>query len=117
VTIRAEKPGFIAAANGFGPWLLFNTDHRVLAGPYHRNTEGNMDSIKIMTGSPEEAKAIVKKGGITHFMACPEYPDEAQILKEVPNGFLGQLLAGKTPDWLEPVQSTMDKPLKLWRVR
>ncbi|MGL4490852.1 MAG: hypothetical protein ACRCU5_15540 [Rhizobiaceae bacterium] len=115
--VLAEKAGFIAGANGLGPWLLFNTNHRVLAGPYHRNTNGNVDAVKIMIGSEAEAKAIIFKGGITHFMACPKFPDEAQILKEAPNGFLGQLLGGKTPDWLEPVQSTMDGPLKLWRVR
>ncbi len=116
-SVLAEKPGFIAGANGLGPWLLFNTKHRILAGPYHRNTAGNLDAIKIMIGTEQEAEAIIKKGGITHFMACPKFADEAQILKEVPNGFLGQLLAGKTPDWLEPIASTMDKPLKLWRVR
>ncbi len=115
--LLSEKPGFIAAANGLGPWILFNTNHRVLAGPYHRNTEGNLDALKIMIGPEQEAQAVMKKGGVTLFMACPKFADEAQILREVPNGFLGQLLGGKTPDWLEPIASTMDKDLKIWRVR
>jgi hypothetical protein len=116
-TLSDEKPGFIAAANGLGPWLLFTTNHRVLAGPYHRNVQGNIDAVKIMIGSEPEARAIIEKGGITHFMACAKFADEAQILREVPNGFLGQLIAGKTPQWLEPIASTMDKDLKIWRVR
>lgn len=117
MTLNAEKPGFIAAANGLGAWLLYSTHHRVLAGPYHRNGEGNLASVNIMTGSEEQAHKIMRDGGVTLFAACPQFVDEEQILKEVPNGFLGKLLAGKTPDWLEPVESTMDKSLKLWRVR
>jgi hypothetical protein len=115
--VLAEKPGFIAAANGLGPWLLFHTPHRVLSGPYHRNVKGNLDGLQIMIGSEQQAQAIMIEGGVTHFMVCPKFPDEALILKEVPNGFLSQLLGGKTPSWLEPIASTMDADLKIWRVR
>jgi hypothetical protein len=115
--ITAEKPGLIAAANGLGPWLMFSTNHHVLAGPYHRNGEGNLASINIMTGSEEQAHALLKKAGATLFAACPEFVDEEQILKEAPDGFLGQLSGGKKVDWLEPIASTMDRPLKIWRVR
>ena len=116
-TLDAEKPGFIAAANGLGAWLLFATDHRVLAGPYHRNNAGNLAAVNIMIGTPEQAHQIMKDRGITLFAACPQFVDEQQILREVPNGFLGQVLGGKKVEWLEPIDSTMGKPLKLWRVR
>jgi hypothetical protein len=116
-TLAAEKPGFIAAANGLGAWLLYSTNHRVLSGPYHRNGAGNLASVNIMIGTAEQAHQIMKDAGITLFAACPQFVDEKQIMREVPNGFLGEILAGKKMDWLEPIPATMNKPLKLWRVR
>jgi hypothetical protein len=37
-------------------------------------------------------------------------------MSEVPNGFYGQLEAGKVPNWLQPVQLPNDSPFKMWRV-
>jgi hypothetical protein len=115
--LNSEKLGFIAAPSGHGPWLLFNTNHRVLAGPYHRNVEPNKDIIKILIGTEQEAKALLKNRGITHFMSCPTFADDMRFVENSPNGFLAQLLKGKTPDWLEPLESTMKNDLKIWRVK
>ena len=38
------------------------------------------------------------------------------FMSEAPNGFYGQLVKGKVPAWLEPVELPKDSPFKMWRV-
>ncbi len=108
--------GTIAGSNNFGPLFLLQTVHRVIAGPYHRNVEGNLAWIDAMTGAPQDARATLQKAGVTILAICPTEADETSLTSEAPDGFLSKLISGKSFDWLEPVQDTMDKPLKLWRV-
>jgi hypothetical protein len=106
----------VAGSNDLGPLYLLMTDHRVLAGPYHRDVEGNLAWINAMTGTPQEAHSILANVKVRILAICPSEADEVSLSSEAPNGFLSQLIAGKSFDWLQPVQDTMDKPLKLWRL-
>jgi hypothetical protein len=115
-SLNAQPTGVVAGSSNLGPLYLLSTSHRVLAGPYHRNVEGNLAWINAMTGTPDEARAILQKVKATLLAICPADADEAGLSSETPNGFLSQLISGKSYDWLQPVQDTMDKPLKLWRV-
>jgi hypothetical protein len=115
-SLGALPAGLVAGSNNLGPVYLLKTRHRVLSGPYHRNIEGNLAWINAMTGTPDEARAILEKAKVTILAICPTEADESSLTAEAPDGFLAQLISGKSFDWLRPVQDTMDKPLKLWRV-
>lgn len=115
-SLNAQPTGSIAGSNNLGPLFLLSTPHRVIAGPYHRNVDGNLAWINAMTGTPDEARAILQKVKVSILAICPTEADESSLSAEAPNGFLAQLISGKSFDWLEPVQGTMDKPLKLWRI-
>jgi hypothetical protein len=115
-SLNALPAGLVAGSNNLGPLYLLQTGHRVLAGPYHRNVEGNLAWINSMTGTPEVARAILQKAKVTILAICPTEADETSLSSEATDGFLSQLISGKSFDWLEPVQGTMDKPLKLWRI-
>lgn len=115
-SLNGQPAGFVAGSSNLGPLFLLSTPHRVLAGPYHRNVEGNLAWINAMTGTPDEARAILQTVKVTLLAICPTEADESGLSGESPNGFLAQLISGKSFDWLQPVQDTMDKPLKLWRV-
>jgi hypothetical protein len=114
-SLNALPAGLVAGSNDLGPLYLLMTDHRVLAGPYHRDVEGNLAWINAMTGTPQEAHSILANVKVKILAICPSEADEVSLSSEAPNGFLSQLIAGKSFDWLQPVQDTMDKPLKLWR--
>ena len=114
--LNALPAGLVAGSNNFGPLFLLQTAHRVISGPYHRNVEGNLAWINAMTGSPDEARTILQKAKVNILAICPAEADEASLSSEAPEGFLALLISGKSFDWLVPVQDTMDKPLKLWRV-
>ncbi len=115
--LLSEPTGTVAAANGLGPDILFSTPHRVLAGPYHRNVEGNLAWINAMIGTPDEARKILIDASTTLLAICPDDPDERDFLRAAPDGFVGQLLKGQTFSWIEPVQQTMGLPLRVWRIK
>lgn len=116
-SLEAEPKGVVAAANSLGSALLYYSGHHILAGPYHRNIEGNLAWINAMTGTAEEARAIFAKQGVTVLAICPSDADERDFVKAAPQGFTAQLLAGSIPSWLEPVAATQATPLKLFRVK
>ncbi len=116
-SLKAEPDGTVAAANGLGPDILFATPHRVLAGPYHRNVDGNLAWINAMIGTPGEARQILTDAEVTLLAVCPDDPDERDFLRAAPDGFVGQLLKGQTFNWIEPVQQTMELPLRVWRIK
>lgn len=115
--LNSETKGVVAAANTLGSALLYHTPHHILAGPYHRNTEGNLAWIDAMTGTPEEAHAIFAKQGVTLLALCPTDADEQDFVRARPQGFAAQLLGGFVPHWLEPVASTQGTPLQVYRIR
>jgi hypothetical protein len=50
---------------------------------------------------------------------CADLPGLSETTiysSEAPNGFYKQLIAGKVPAWLQPVQLPKDWPYKMWRV-
>ncbi len=58
-----------------GPELLFRTHHNVLAGPYHMNVSGNLDSTAFFsTMNPNEATAIAYHRGVDLVTLCNELP-------------------------------------------
>ncbi|MGE0599634.1 MAG: hypothetical protein AB7J35_05665 [Dehalococcoidia bacterium] len=62
----------IAAAIDFGPQLIAETPHSVLAGPYHRNASGIRDLYDLLTTNDSAAaKKIVDSRGIDLFLVCP----------------------------------------------
>jgi hypothetical protein len=112
-----EPDGTILGATSLGAMVLKYTRFRTLAGPYHRNSAGNLAWIESMTGNPEAARAIMREKKVTILAICPNGADEADFLADSPQGFLGKLLAGADFPWLEPVESGRGGPLRFWRVK
>ena len=112
-----EPGGTILGATSLGAMVLKYTDFRTLAGPYHRNSSGNLAWIESMTGNPGDARAIMQRENATILAICPTGADEADFLADSPQGFLGKLLAGEAFPWLEPVESAGGGALRFWRVK
>ncbi|HEV2043502.1 MAG TPA: AcrB/AcrD/AcrF family protein, partial [Sphingomicrobium sp.] len=99
------------------PRLITVTHHRAIIGPYHRNGEAIVDSMKIFRGTPENARAILAKYRAKYLLTCPMMSQSTVFVAEAPKGFYAQLAKGQVPAWLEPVDLGKDSPLKLWRVK
>ncbi|MDX2028791.1 MAG: hypothetical protein SFW62_09185 [Alphaproteobacteria bacterium] len=91
---------------GEGAELLFRTPHKVLAGPYHMNLEGNLDSYKFFsTYNPDIARAIVRRRNVDFVVMCRStnyFGDEPKPADNALN-FSQQLSSGKIPPWLRQI--------------
>ncbi|UCG41033.1 MAG: hypothetical protein JSV07_01900, partial [Acidimicrobiia bacterium] len=102
----------VAAPMDMGPRLLYETDAQVLAGPYHRNGEGNLMAWETI-GAPLTDETL---SDIDWVVVCEGQPELTIIEAEFGPGLLADLLEGEIPDSLERVE-TEAEGLLLFRVR
>ena len=100
----------LAAPIDLGPSILLLTRHRVLAAPYHRNTQGLADNRRIFAGTEEEALATIRARAVEAILFCREFvpittkADQPAFLNE-------RLGAGQPPWWLIPITHNEDMSL------
>lgn len=122
--LRTVRKGVVFGPFAIGAHILAETDHSVVAAPYHRDAGGLSSLIAAMRATPEQARAIVRSAEADYVLACASLP-EMQFFAGHPadpkvaphDTFAGRLAAGEAPAWLEPVTLPGATPLKLWRVR
>lgn len=114
--ISKLPPATILTFVDFGPRLIAVTHHSAIAGPYHRNGAAILDVQHAFRGSVENARAIIRRHGVTMVLICPGMSESTIYASESRNGFYAQLQRGQVPGWLEPVPLPKSSPLKLWRV-
>ena len=105
----------IAATFDMGPAILLTTQHSILASSHHRNVDGMRDQIMLFRSSPEVAEKIIRKRGISYLAICPNEAEMRQYMKRDPNGLWAQMVKGKTPAWLKPMND-VGEGIKLWKV-
>ncbi|MCG7506401.1 GtrA family protein [Mesorhizobium retamae] len=107
----------VLAVSNLGSPILVHTQHRVLAGPYHRNVKGNLLVLDTFSSPSAEAERIVRDQHVGLIALCRADAETSYLAGLAPNGFLATLMKGPLPSWLEPVAASMGKPLELYRVK
>jgi hypothetical protein len=100
-----------------GPDLLVRTQQRTVATGHHRGAAGMHDVMAAFLGKPDEARAIVARHHATLIVVCPDTAEPANYKSYAPNGFMAQLLRGKPPGWLDPVDLAPASHMLFWRVK
>lgn len=114
----AQQPkGMVFTFVDLGPRLITVTHHSAVTGPYHRNGEQIGDVMKAFRGSEAQAHAIIAKYRSDYLLICPNMATATIFRSEAPKGFYGQLVGGKVPDWLTPVDLPKTSPFRMWRVK
>jgi hypothetical protein len=99
--IAAQPVGTVAAPIDLGAYALAETRHRILAAPYHRNTQGNLAVYRLVDLPVGAARVEAKRLRIDLIADCGGAWDE---LGAPPAGSLrAALRAGRPPEWLTPV--------------
>ncbi|PKP91117.1 MAG: hypothetical protein CVT77_13180 [Alphaproteobacteria bacterium HGW-Alphaproteobacteria-16] len=112
--LRQYPAGTVAGPIDLGAWALAGTPHRLLAAPYHRNTDGIRLSWRLMLSPKQRAEALARTHGIGFLVDCPGAYRELGALPA--NSLLHRLRTGDVPDWLEPLPGT-GRGVAIWRVR
>ena len=97
--LAAQPVGRVAGFVDQGPAILAYTKHAAIAGPYHRNQEGILDTYDIFAGT--DAQAILQRRGIDYLMICRAAPDWDFYRQH--GGLVAQLATGQVPEWLTPL--------------
>ena len=100
-----------------GAPLIFWTHHAMVATPHHRNKEAMADTLRVFTGDPAKAAALVRKQQASLIVYCAGANDFTRYRREAKQGLAAQLYAGKAPAWLEPVAMPAGSSLAVWRVK
>jgi hypothetical protein len=99
-----------------GPRLIVATHHDAVGGPYHRNDRAIADVMKAFRGDEAQAHRIVREYRSNYLLICPNMSTATLFMSEARNGFYGQLVNGKVPSWLLPVELPKDSPFVMWKV-
>jgi asparagine N-glycosylation enzyme membrane subunit Stt3 len=108
--------GMVLAVTDLGAPILFNTAHSVLAGPYHRNVEGNMLMMRMMTAREETSEALARANGVDYVLLCRGNGETSNYAEAAPQGLLADLVAGRVPRWLEREPGTAGEPIEIYRM-
>ena len=115
--LREEPDGVVANASNLGAPILRFTGHRTLSAPYHRNQAGMLTALRIGMSPPAQAKSYLDQAGVTLLTFCAADPQVERVMEEAPDGLYARLEKGQIPVWLQPIESTMGKPVEIFRYR
>ncbi|MFV0280934.1 MAG: hypothetical protein ACK5JM_09280 [Rhodoblastus sp.] len=108
--------GLVLAPIDAGAHILVFTHHSVIAAPYHRNNAGNRLSIDVFMAEPAAAAKIARASGADYLLACPAMARMQIMAERAPQGLAAALMAGRIPDWLEPL-AIKAGPNTIYRIR
>lgn len=100
-----------------GPALLERSHHSVVATGHHRGVSAMHDVIAAFRGPPQLAKELVLEHRAQYLMICTRLGEVQLYAKSAPTGFAAQLVEGRIPSWLEPIDIEGPPALKFWRVK
>ncbi|RVD60722.1 GtrA family protein [Mesorhizobium sp. M2D.F.Ca.ET.185.01.1.1] len=107
----------VLASSNLGSGILMFTNHRALAGPYHRNVGGNLAMLDAFMGTPDAARAVIEREHVGLIAICSGNTEEISLGLDAPKGLAAELLRGDVPQWLELDRSTAGKPIEIYKVR
>jgi len=116
--ISRGKPLVLLSHIHQGPEILYRTPHRVLAGPYHRNTTGILDIYTALTTTDEaQARAILQRRKVDYVILCADSDEEKHVLKVEGDTVVRKIVTGDAPKWLSKVTlaDDLDGDFRMYR--
>lgn len=99
-----DGPQMLFTFMHMGPEVLYRTPHRVVGTPYHRNTEGLMDTFTVFTSEDlRESRAILERRGADYLITCVNAGEEGFLLGFDGDTLIRRIHEGHPPGWLVPM--------------
>ncbi|NQV83706.1 MAG: hypothetical protein HQ494_07790 [Rhodospirillales bacterium] len=97
-----DRPRMILASANDGAELLYRTPHRVMGTLHHPNTQGIIDSIRILSGTDDfKTLALMRQRRVDLVLVCRRWGGDAY--RAVEGNLYQRLLDGDAPGWLAEV--------------
>ncbi|WEK45369.1 MAG: hypothetical protein P0Y56_10005 [Candidatus Andeanibacterium colombiense] len=97
--------------------VLERTRDGVIATSHHRAQMAMHDVILAFTSPEAQAHAIVLRHHAGYLAICTDLGEAKLYSRPAPGGLMAQLVAGKAPEWLEPVAIGQGTTFRVWKVR
>ena len=115
--VARQPRGLIFTFVDLGPRIITVTRHDAIAGPYHRNDRAIADVMKAFRGDEAQARRIIgQEYRSDYLLVCPNMSTATIFQAETPKGFYMQLVKGKVPAWLTPIDLGPKSPYLMWKV-
>lgn len=101
-TLARFPPATVLAEQDVGPEILYRTDHRVIATPYHRNEAGILYVRDVMSLPAEAARAGLAERDVGLILVCPGRQDLTRPV-EVDASFYDALVSGPPPGFVREI--------------
>ncbi len=112
------KPQTFANFIHAGPLILYYTHHRVVGTPYHRNTQGLLDTFTMLSSANiDESRAVFEARKVDFLLLCADTAEEHVMLDFDGDGVLRRIVDDRAPDWLRksPLPDGLDAEFRLYR--
>jgi hypothetical protein len=87
-----------------GPEILYRTPHRVIGSPYHRNTDGILDSFAIFTTTNSaQARSILARRNVDFVILCIDSEEENYFLSFKGDTLIRKIVTATQPNWLKKI--------------
>ncbi len=97
--LNGRLSGRVAAFVDQGPAILARTGDSVLAGPYHRDAAGILDTYALFAGP--DPRAVIRRRRIDYVMTCSAAPDWSFYrTRGSMGGLVAMFAGGRIPAWL-----------------
>ncbi len=97
------SPGMVMAPIDVAPWGIAATPHAFVAGPYHRNTAGNVAMYRFFLGHSGQARAIADRWKVRYVVYCD---GDFDSIRPAPDSLVQELASRRIPAWLKPLEPT-----------
>jgi hypothetical protein len=114
--LRRQPAGLALADPDLGPFILAETPHAVLAGPYHRLVPGLSETFRLFSEPLDSARRDLNARRVAYVVSCPDEANKTDHAMIGPNGLLGALDRRSPPAWLVPLSSPDDR-LQVYALR
>lgn len=101
-----------------GPEILYRTPHRVVGTPYHRNTQGLLDTFNVLSNTDlSESKAVLAARKVNFMLLCVNSVEEEMMLDYPGDTLMRRLTSSNPPPWLQktPLPDGLDASFRLYR--
>jgi hypothetical protein len=115
--VARQPKGVIFTFVDLGPRIISVTKHDAIAGPYHRNDQAIADVMNAFRGDEAQARRIIVEDYRSDYLLiCPDMSTATIFQSETPKGFYMQLVKGRVPAWLTPIELGPKSPYLMWKV-
>ena len=115
--VARQPRGIVFSFVDLGPRLISVTRHDAIAGPYHRNDRAIADVMMAFRGDEAQARRIIiDEYRSDYLLVCPNMSTATIFQAKAPRGFYMQLIKGRVPRWLTPIDLGPKSPFLMWKV-